>query len=152
MDERGMTKTHWFQQDGASAHATKDILDILRRAFGSRIMSRRFSELYEGEGLEWPANSPDLSTMDFFVWGTTAELAYRNEPKNLDELEERIGEILRAIPADSCRGSFTSFEERLRMIIAVGGGHIGTILQGTTPSMVVKFFVLVYMFEQISSP
>jgi len=128
MDEKGITSTHWFQQDGARAHTTKDNLDILRRAFGSRIISRRFSEIYQGEGLEWPANSPDLSPMDFFVWGTTKELAYRNKPKNLDELEEKIGEILRAIPADSCRRTFTSFEERLRMTIAMGGGHIETIL------------------------
>ena len=124
MIENGKTTTHWLQQDGARAHTTRENLEIIKEAFGHKVISRRFPEIFEGEEVGWPANSPDLSPMDFFVWGRTKELVYKTKPKNLDELEDRIGEVLRSIPADSSRRTFESFEERMRMVVCLQGAHI----------------------------
>ena len=51
-----------FQQDGATSHVTKPVKELLTGTFGSRIISRGFE-------FEWPPNSPDLSPLDFWLWG-----------------------------------------------------------------------------------
>jgi len=124
LTRKGKTRTHWFQQDGARAHTTKENLEKLRQSFEGRIISRRFPQLFPGEGVEWPPNSPDLSPMDFFVWGRVKDLVFKRKPRDLDDLEEKIGQALLALPAESCRRTFDSFEERLRVAVAMEGIHI----------------------------
>ena len=52
-----------WQQDGASIHVTPPIMRLLHRAFGNRVISRN-----RIAGLLWPARSPDLNPLDFFLW------------------------------------------------------------------------------------
>jgi hypothetical protein len=54
--------TLWFQQDGATAHTAVFNIAALRRLFQQRVISR-FGDL------PWPARSPDLTALDFCVWG-----------------------------------------------------------------------------------
>ena len=61
MRNQGKSETHWFQQDGARAHTTNENLETSRQAFGSKVVSTRFQEIFDGQGVEWLANSPDLS-------------------------------------------------------------------------------------------
>ena len=82
--ENGKTTTHWLQQDGARAQTMRENLKIIREALRHKVISRRFPGIFEGEGVGWPANSPDLPPMDFFVWGRTKELVYKTKPKSLD--------------------------------------------------------------------
>ena len=50
-----------WMQDGAPAHTTRVVTDLLRREFGNnRVISRKFP-------LAWPARSPDLTPCDFFM-------------------------------------------------------------------------------------
>jgi len=48
-----------WQQDGATVHVTDRNLDTL-----SRVISRR-----PICSIDWPARSPDLSPLDFCLWG-----------------------------------------------------------------------------------
>ena len=52
----------WFQQDGATAHTAGAARNWLRDRFGQRLISR-------GAEHSWPARSPDLTPLDFFLWG-----------------------------------------------------------------------------------
>lgn len=61
---------HFFQQDGAPPHSTELNLKLLKDNFGSKVIARRFPELF-GEGFAWPPYSPDLSPLDFFFCGAT---------------------------------------------------------------------------------
>jgi len=94
----------------------------LKSEFGFKVISRRFPERNGGKGLVWHSKSPDLSVLDFFVWGRTNDDVYRAKPKTLSELEARIESSLTCIPAESCRRAFQSFESRLR-IMAAGDGE-----------------------------
>ena len=38
----------------------------------------------------WPPRSPDLSSCDFYLWGTLKQKIYANNPHNLDQLKENI--------------------------------------------------------------
>jgi len=50
----------YFQQDGATPHTTRLSMDVVRRMFPGRVISR-FGDI------PWPPRSPDLTTCDFFV-------------------------------------------------------------------------------------
>lgn len=52
----------WFQQDGAQCHCTNNSLEMIQIYFRNRIISRNFE-------FGWPPHSPDLSLLDFFLWG-----------------------------------------------------------------------------------
>jgi hypothetical protein len=52
----------WFQQDGAPAHFGLQVRQFLDREFPNRWIGRRGA-------IEWPARSPDLNPLDFYLWG-----------------------------------------------------------------------------------
>ena len=52
----------WFQQDGATAHTAGEVMAWLNVRFSRRLISHR-SEF------QWPPRSPDLSPLDFYLWG-----------------------------------------------------------------------------------
>lgn len=117
----------YFQHDGAPPHTTRLNLGLLNEHFNSKVIARSFPEMFNC-GLAWPPYSPDLSPLDFFLWGFIKDKVYQNNPKNLSELKTRITEIIGAIPANMLQRSISSFERRLRMLIHTGGQHIENII------------------------
>ncbi|GFV12386.1 transposable element Tcb1 transposase [Trichonephila clavipes] len=59
----------WFQQDGASSHYARHVREYLDRTFPNRWIGR-------GVPVTWPPRSPDLSPLDFFLWGAMKGLVY----------------------------------------------------------------------------
>ena len=53
-----------YAEDGATIHTTNATMDFLTNIFGDRLMSGR-----RRGGMDWPANSPDLSPCDFWLHG-----------------------------------------------------------------------------------
>ena len=76
-------QTLYFQQDGAPAHNAHIVRDYLNR-------------VYEGKWLgtygpiEWPARSPDITPLDFFLWGHLKTVVYADPPVNLADLKNKI--------------------------------------------------------------
>jgi len=52
----------WFQMDGAPPHWARVVRDFVNVVFGERWIGR-------GGSVEMPPRSPDLTPLDFFVWG-----------------------------------------------------------------------------------
>lgn len=52
----------WFQQDGAPPHYLNAVRDHLNNTYALRWIGRNGPT-------KWPARSPDLTKMDFFLWG-----------------------------------------------------------------------------------
>lgn len=73
----------WFMHDGATPHATNRVQELLNSA---DYFPRRW--IGKGGEIPWPANSPDLNPMDFYVWKTINNY--------IDEDQNRI-ESLRTI-------------------------------------------------------
>ena len=96
----------WFQQDGAAAHYGRNVRQYLNNVFIDRWIGRR------GD-IEWPARSPDLTPLDYFLWGYLKDRVYKTKPQNLDELRQRIIDECTLIPAEHCRNSINSFYHRL---------------------------------------
>lgn len=59
----------WFQHDGAPAHFGAAARQCLDHSFPHRWIGRRGP-------VSWPARSPDLNPIDFFLWGYVKSLVY----------------------------------------------------------------------------
>ena len=47
---------------------------------------------------EFPPRSPDLTPLDFYLWGTLKNTVYATEPQTLEELREKIEHTINDIP------------------------------------------------------
>ncbi|GFX44214.1 uncharacterized protein TNCV_4120101 [Trichonephila clavipes] len=59
----------WFQHDGAPAHFSADVRSAVNTAYPGRWIGR------DGP-VNWLARLPDLSCLDFFLWGHMKSLVY----------------------------------------------------------------------------
>lgn len=73
----------WFQHDGAPPHFSVDVRNHLNATFHGRWIGR-------GSRTPWPARSPDLNSLDFFVWGYLKSLVYETPVDTDMELIARI--------------------------------------------------------------
>lgn len=73
----------WWFQDGAPAHRLRAVRDRLNVLFDRRLVAL-------GTEVEWPPRSPDLTPMDFFLWGYVKGKIYLTPPENIQELRQRI--------------------------------------------------------------
>jgi len=93
-DFDGFNQRSWFQQDGATCHISNDSLSAVREIFGQKVISKR------GD-INWPPRSPDLSPMDFFLWGYLK--VFNSNPATLEELKARIREEMQNISRNTCQ-------------------------------------------------
>lgn len=76
----------YFQHDGAPAHYDRNVRAYLNTEFGGRWIGR-------GGPIAWPPRSPDLTPLDFHLWGRAKDLVYGNDGhtiRTVDELYLRI--------------------------------------------------------------
>jgi hypothetical protein len=111
----------WFQQDGATPHATRRSLGILREISPCRLVSLR------GD-IGWPARSPNLTPCDFFLWGYLKAGVYRHWSQTLKALKEAIREEVATIPQKMTNIVMENFRERLRQCIANNGCHLSDVI------------------------
>lgn len=96
----------WYQQDGAAAHYGGNVRAYLDLEFRHRWIGRR------GE-IEWPARSPDLTPLDYFLWGYLKSKVYSTKLQNLNELQYRILEEAAQIDREMIRNAVDHFYNRL---------------------------------------
>ena len=69
----------YFQHDGAPSHYTRHVMQHLNDTFPNRWIGR-------GSTINWPPRSPDLSPLDFYLWGLMKSEVYRKKADTRDEL------------------------------------------------------------------
>lgn len=107
----------WFQQDGAPPHYARNVRELLNDIFPGRWIGRRGP-------LEWPARSPDLTPLDFFLWGYLKTKVYKSKPNDLQDLKTRISEEIHDINTNKQHlliNSLHSFMDRLGHCVAAEG-------------------------------
>jgi hypothetical protein len=112
-----------FMQDGAPPHFG-----------GLRWLDDHFPERWMGRGTRaypapypWPPRSPDLTPMDFYLWGYVKTRVYRDKMSyaNSSELVDAIEREMRAIPVETSRKAVTEgYKNRLQACVLAHGGHI----------------------------
>ena len=76
----------WWMQDGATPHCTLPVLRFLEKKFGNRVISRRTA-------IPWPAHSPDLSPLDYWLWNSLENSVIDKKPSNIEELNEVVEQV-----------------------------------------------------------
>ena len=106
-----------FMQDGAPPHFARPVREWLDDHFPERWMGRQGPH-------EWPARSPDLTPCDFFLWGWAKEQVYCAKPRNLDELEAQIEQVLTNVPPDFLQKAANDVPKRLTKLVQNAGAYV----------------------------
>jgi hypothetical protein len=107
----------WFQQDGCPAHNTLQVQEILRDHFNDRVISNNGP-------VSWPARSPDISPLDFYLWGAAKNEIYEfDPPETIAILQERTVDVLRSINRNTIRRVCRAVKQRCQRCIEENGRH-----------------------------
>lgn len=114
----------WFQQDGAPAHFRREVRELLNSTYGDQWIGR------EGP-IRWPPRSPDLTSLDFFLWGHLKNLVYETPVTSQEELVARIVAAAGKIQDDTdmLNRVTQSLARRYMACIAVGGRSFEQLLK-----------------------
>ena len=106
-----------FMQDGAPPHFNCFVTDVL---------NERFPDAWIGRGgpIPWPPRSPDLSPLDFFLWGYIKNIVYAKKIRNIQQLQERITSATETVTRDMIQKTCKETEFRLDVSTATNGAHI----------------------------
>lgn len=107
----------WFQQDGAPPHNLRAVREFLHREFPDQWIGNRGV-------VRWPARSPDLSPLDFYLWGTLKNKIYA-EPipiQNLEDLRVRILNAFATIRERNNTRAIGNVHRRIDLCIEQEGG------------------------------
>lgn len=111
----------WYQQDGAPAHSVVEVRNRLNELFGNQWIGRYGPH-------RWPARSPDLTPLDFFLWGTLKDRVFSNECESREEMVQRLISGFAELRRENETNGLLSrvhrhTRERSRMCLMRGGGH-----------------------------
>ena len=73
---------------------------------------------------EWPARSPDLSPMDFFLWGVLEDMVYKEKPRTIPEIRRVIADKIATIDVELCQKVCRSVAARLVSYIKTTGNNL----------------------------
>lgn len=111
-----------YQQDGAPAHWALESRQCIARKF----------PLWIGRGgpIAWPPRSPDLTPMDFSVWGNAKDFVYKSEPQTNEDMVQLMRDFFdEANDPDSCKHLCRSVVRRYELCVDRHGGHIEPYLK-----------------------
>jgi hypothetical protein len=108
-----------FQQDGAPPHYANIVRDYLNQELDDRWIGRGVTN----GNLAWPARSPDLTPLDFYLWGHVKDLVYGRKPTDYYQLMEFITEAFTQITPEIRRSVVRSIPKRFQNCINDGGAH-----------------------------
>lgn len=105
-----------YQHDGAPAHYSRNVREILNRRFPNKWIGR-------GGPTSWPPRSPDLNPIDFWLWGYLKNEVYKVLPNNEDDVIVRIYGALTQITNETIGRVENNFLRRLHACIEQNGEH-----------------------------
>lgn len=116
----------YFQHDGAPAHYQRDVRTYLSDRYGERWIGR-------GGPVPWPARSPDLTPLDFFLWGEIKRLVYKEESESRDELKIKIVSAFDVVKSRTLvlRSLKVNHRRRAELCVQLGGEHFEHLLKYT---------------------
>ncbi|KAJ8935835.1 hypothetical protein NQ318_019894, partial [Aromia moschata] len=105
----------FFQQDGCPAHHAVTVRNWLNSEFNEHWIGR------DGPIL-WPPRSPDLTILDFYLWGRLKQIVYREPLENDEEqLKTRIQNAVKSLSIEEIRNSFNESRALIEICAEKGG-------------------------------
>lgn len=113
----------YFQHDGAPIHFTNEVKQFLDEKFPDKWIGR-------GGPVEWPPRSPDLTPLDYCLWGWMKSEVYKQKVDTRDELIVRILNTAAIIKErqDIIMAATENLRTRVEKCIDVNGGIFEPLL------------------------
>ena len=112
-----------FQQDGAPPHWKRETRALLNERLPGRWIGRASER--DDCLLHWPPRSPDITPLDFFLWGYIKDSVFSFPlPVSIDEMKDRIVRAVEDISPDLLKKVHACFRKRLQLLIKRKGAHI----------------------------
>lgn len=116
-----MSTTAYYQLDGAPAHSSHEVSEELNAMFGNRWIGRRSS-------LFWPPRSPDLTPLDFYLWGRIKNIVYESPIESKEDLKRRVEDAFHSLKGEEIeRATNRGVSRRIRKCVEQNGYHIETL-------------------------
>ena len=79
--------------------------------------------------MEWPAQSPDITPPDFFLWGYLKDKVYANPIDSVKHLHEVIVQEFNKVPVNMCRKACENVALHLQACVDLGGAQVDQHLE-----------------------
>lgn len=99
-----------LQHDGCPAHFSRRVRDYLYVSYPNKWIGK-------GSIVSWPARSPDLTCLDFYLWGRLKDLVYQTRPTTRDDMKQRIRNAINSISTAEIEAAVMSTRERLHLCV-----------------------------------
>ncbi|GBN22972.1 hypothetical protein AVEN_185205-1 [Araneus ventricosus] len=76
-----------------------------------------------GGFVEWLPRSPDLTPLDFFLWGHIKGQVYATPPSTLQDLRRRITDAFASVTPTMLHNVEREIQSRVQMCIVANGEH-----------------------------
>lgn len=106
----------FFQHDGCPAHFSISVRNYLDTVYPNKWIGR-------GSLFPWPPRSPDLTCMDFYLWGRLKNIVYQSRPTTRENMVERIRNAIRTLSLAEVETAVCATVRKLRECINCNGGH-----------------------------
>lgn len=117
-NQNGSISRIWWFQDGAPCHTARVVRQRLQVLFPRRVVGI-------GHPIEWPARSPDLTPLDFCVWGYIKSKVYTTPPASIADLRRRITAAFVQLRRERVpRRAMGDMRTRAARCLANGGRHV----------------------------
>src|SRR3978361_769173 len=114
-------QNQWFQYDGAPAYSTDPVTYWLNENYPDRWIGRRGR-------FPWPARSPDLTPLDYFLWGVVKDKVLPARISLRYDIKNRIREAFRLITIETLQGVENRFTHNIHLCLENFGGHFEHLL------------------------
>ena len=86
-------------------------------------LKQKFNDSWIGRrgSISWAPQSPNLTPMDYFLWGHLKINVYKARVQDINDLKTRIIEEIRAISKETLHDVFLEVEKRLKFCVEVHG-------------------------------
>ncbi|XP_076280938.1 uncharacterized protein LOC143209337 [Lasioglossum baleicum] len=111
----------FFQMDAAPAHHAVSVRTHIDQTFEDRWFGC-------GGPVAWPARSPDLNPLDFFLWGYLKNEVYRKPVRSAEEMLARVRGTIAAISTATLKRMQREVVRRAELCVQENGGHIEHLL------------------------
>ena len=133
-----------FQQDGAPAHWHLEVRNTLDEEFPQRWIGR-------GGPIPWPPRSPDITPLDFFLWGYVKDKVYSNKVTNMEQLHERIRAAIETVTPQLLQATWREIEYRLDILRATRGAHIEMVWSHRQNFMTMCLHCCINIFDALNT-
>ncbi|XP_050306139.1 uncharacterized protein LOC126743197 [Anthonomus grandis grandis] len=109
-------RDRFYQHDGCPSHFARDVRQFLDLTYPARWIGR-------GSVFPWPPRSPDLTVLDFYLWGRIKHLVFATRPTTSENMVERIREAIESISVADIETAVLLTRQRLLDCIQNDGQH-----------------------------